>query len=99
MLLEDITVEQWGGGRHQPDWLLPLRRGIPGDEGAESARWSHHQQRLISAYAPRPNVFATSTKHAITGLTKTTRLICRKYDIACRLIDIGNAVTEMTADA
>ena len=46
----------------------------------------------ISAHAPRPNSVAyTSTKHAITGLTKSTSLDCRKYDIACGQIDIGNA--------
>jgi NADP-dependent 3-hydroxy acid dehydrogenase YdfG len=51
----------------------------------------------ISAHAPRPNSVAyTSTKHAITGLTKSTSLDCRKYDIACCQIDIGNAATEMT---
>ncbi len=51
----------------------------------------------ISAHAPRPNSVAyTSTKHAITGLTKSTSLDCRKYDIACGQIDIGNAATEMT---
>ena len=51
----------------------------------------------ISAYAPRPNSAPyTSTKHAITGLTKTTSLDGRKYDIACSQIDIGNAATEMT---
>ncbi|HYM02835.1 MAG TPA: SDR family NAD(P)-dependent oxidoreductase, partial [Stellaceae bacterium] len=38
----------------------------------------------------------TSTKHAITGLTKSISLDCRKYDIACGQIDIGNAATEMT---
>ena len=52
----------------------------------------------ISAHAPRPNSSPyTSTKHAITGLTKSTSLDCRKYDIACGQIDIGNAATEMTA--
>ena len=51
----------------------------------------------ISAHAPRPNSVAyTSTKHAITGLTKSTSLDGRKYDIACGQIDIGNAATEMT---
>ncbi len=38
----------------------------------------------------------TSTKHAITGLTKSTALDCREYDIACGQIDIGNAVTPLT---
>jgi NAD(P)-dependent dehydrogenase (short-subunit alcohol dehydrogenase family) len=51
----------------------------------------------ISAYAPRPNSAPyTATKHAITGLTKSTSLDGRQYDIACGQIDIGNAATEMT---
>jgi NAD(P)-dependent dehydrogenase (short-subunit alcohol dehydrogenase family) len=51
----------------------------------------------ISAYAPRPGSVAyTSTKHAITGLTKTTSLDGRKYDIACGQIDVGNAATPLT---
>jgi NAD(P)-dependent dehydrogenase (short-subunit alcohol dehydrogenase family) len=52
----------------------------------------------ISATAPRPNSAPyTATKHAITGLTKSTALDGRKYDIACGQIDIGNAATDMTA--
>jgi NAD(P)-dependent dehydrogenase (short-subunit alcohol dehydrogenase family) len=52
----------------------------------------------ISAYAPRPNSAPyTATKHAITGLTKSTALDGRKYDIACGQIDVGNADTDMTA--
>jgi NAD(P)-dependent dehydrogenase (short-subunit alcohol dehydrogenase family) len=52
----------------------------------------------ISAHAPRPNSAAyTATKHAITGLTKSTSLDGRKYDIACGQIDIGNAATDMAA--
>jgi NAD(P)-dependent dehydrogenase (short-subunit alcohol dehydrogenase family) len=52
----------------------------------------------ISAHAPRPNSAPyTATKHAITGLTKSTALDGRKYDIACGQIDIGNALTEMAA--
>lgn len=51
----------------------------------------------ISAHAPRPLSAAyTATKHAITGLTKSTSLDGRAYDIACGQIDIGNAATEMT---
>ena len=51
----------------------------------------------ISAHAPRPNSVAyTSTKHAVTGLTKSTSLDGRKYDIACSQIDIGNAITPLT---
>ena len=52
----------------------------------------------ISAHAPRPNSAPyTATKHAVTGLTKSTSLDGRKYDIACGQIDIGNAETERTA--
>jgi NAD(P)-dependent dehydrogenase (short-subunit alcohol dehydrogenase family) len=52
----------------------------------------------LSAYVPRPNSAPyTASKHAITGLTRSTALDGRKYDIACGQIDIGNAETEMTA--
>ena len=50
----------------------------------------------ISAHVPRPGSTPyTSTKHAITGLTRTLSLDGRPYDIACGQIDIGNALTEM----
>ena len=51
----------------------------------------------ISATTPRPNSAPyTATKHAITGLTKSTALDGRKYNIACGQIDIGNATTGLT---
>tara|TARA_A100001037_G_scaffold295442_1_gene314547 strand:- start:2740 stop:3498 length:759 start_codon:yes stop_codon:yes gene_type:complete len=51
----------------------------------------------ISAYAPRPDSVAyTSTKHAISGLTKQISLDGRKYNIACSQVDVGNAATPMT---
>jgi NAD(P)-dependent dehydrogenase (short-subunit alcohol dehydrogenase family) len=51
----------------------------------------------ISSYTPRPRSIAyTATKHAVTGLTKSTALDGRPYDIACGQIDIGNAATDMT---
>lgn len=51
----------------------------------------------ISAHAPRPySVAYTSTKHAVTGLTKSTSLDCRQYDICCGQVDIGNAITPLT---
>lgn len=51
----------------------------------------------ISAHSPRPGSAAyTASKHAITGLTKSTALDGRDFDIACGQIDIGNAATEMT---
>jgi NAD(P)-dependent dehydrogenase (short-subunit alcohol dehydrogenase family) len=50
----------------------------------------------VSAHAPRPlSAPYTATKHAITGLTKSTSLDGRAYDIACGQIDIGNAATQM----
>jgi NAD(P)-dependent dehydrogenase (short-subunit alcohol dehydrogenase family) len=51
----------------------------------------------ISAHAPRPGSIAyTTTKHAITGLTKSLSLDGRAFDIVASQIDIGNAVTPMT---
>ena len=52
----------------------------------------------ISAHTPRPSSAPyTTSKHGITGLTKSTSLDGRKYDIACGQIDIGNAATDMAA--
>ena len=52
----------------------------------------------ISAHVPRPNTAPyTATKHAITGLTRSTSLDGRRFDIACGQIDIGNAATELSA--
>jgi NAD(P)-dependent dehydrogenase (short-subunit alcohol dehydrogenase family) len=52
----------------------------------------------ISAYVPRPNSAPyTASKHGITGLTRSTSLDGRAWDIACGQIDIGNAATDMTA--
>jgi NAD(P)-dependent dehydrogenase (short-subunit alcohol dehydrogenase family) len=52
----------------------------------------------ISAHVPRPNAVGyTSTKHAMTGLTKQLALEGRAHDIACGQIDIGNAATELTS--
>jgi NAD(P)-dependent dehydrogenase (short-subunit alcohol dehydrogenase family) len=51
----------------------------------------------ISASVPRPNSAAyTATKHAVTGLTRSTSLDGREFDIACGQIDIGNAATDLT---
>ncbi len=53
----------------------------------------------LSAYVPRPNsVCYTTTKHAVTGLTKTLSLDGRPFGIACGQIDIGNAETELLAE-
>jgi NAD(P)-dependent dehydrogenase (short-subunit alcohol dehydrogenase family) len=53
----------------------------------------------VSAATPRPNLIAyTASKHAVTGLTKSTSLEGRQYDIACGQIDIGNTATDMAHD-
>jgi NAD(P)-dependent dehydrogenase (short-subunit alcohol dehydrogenase family) len=72
----------------------------------EAFRMMRHQKPMggriinngsISAYVPRPfSAPYTATKHAITGLTRSTSLDGRPYDIVCGQIDIGNAATEMT---
>jgi NAD(P)-dependent dehydrogenase (short-subunit alcohol dehydrogenase family) len=52
----------------------------------------------ISAHVPRPHAVAyTATKHAVTGLTKTISLEGRPYNIACGQVDVGNAVTDLSA--
>ena len=87
-----------GGGRHQPDRRLPVHAaGVPDDEAAVAARRPDHQQRLdLGPRAAAVRAPYTATKHAITGLTKSTSLDGRAFDIACGQIDIGNAATEMT---
>src|SRR5258708_27187802 len=96
--MEDLTYEQWN---------LVLKTNLTGPFlcTQEAIKLMKSQRPMggrsitngsISAHAPRPNsVPYTSTKHAITGLTKSTSLDCRKYDIACGQIDIGNAPTPM----
>jgi NAD(P)-dependent dehydrogenase (short-subunit alcohol dehydrogenase family) len=98
--LEDLTYEQW---RRVVDVnltgaFLCTRAAfrLMKDQDPRGGRIINNGS--ISAYSPRPNSAPyTATKHAITGLTKSTALDGRKYDIACGQIDIGNAATEMTA--
>jgi NAD(P)-dependent dehydrogenase (short-subunit alcohol dehydrogenase family) len=99
--LEDLTVEQW---RKVVD--VNLNGAFLCTQAAFRIMKAQTPQggRIInngsiSAHAPRPNSAPyTASKHAITGLTKSTALDGRKYDIACGQIDIGNAATEMTAN-
>ncbi|AMV20791.1 SDR family oxidoreductase [Planctomyces sp. SH-PL14] len=98
--LEDLTFEQWRA-------VVDVNLTGPFLCTQEAFRLMKSQtprggriinNGSISATAPRPNSAPyTATKHAITGLTKSTSLDGRKYDIACGQIDIGNAATEMTA--
>jgi NAD(P)-dependent dehydrogenase (short-subunit alcohol dehydrogenase family) len=97
--LEDLTVEQW---RRVVDVnltgaFLCTQAAFRLMKEQEPRGGRIINNGSISAHAPRPNsVPYTSTKHAITGLTKSTALDGRKYDIACGQIDVGNAETEMT---
>ena len=97
---EDLTVEQW---RKVVDTNLTgaflCTREAFRVMKAQSPRGGRIiNNGSISAQSPRPNSAPyTATKHAITGLTKSTSLDGRAYDIACGQIDIGNAATEMTA--
>ena len=98
--LEELAVEQWrsvvdvnlNGTFFCTQWAFRLMK-------AQSPRGGRIiNNGSISASAPRPYSAAyTATKHAITGLTKSTSLDGRAYDIACGQIDIGNAETAMAA--
>jgi NAD(P)-dependent dehydrogenase (short-subunit alcohol dehydrogenase family) len=98
--IEDITFEQW---KQVVD--INLTGSFLCAQAAFRAMKSQSPRggRIvnngsISAHAPRPNSTPyTSTKHAITGMTKSISLDGRKYDIACGQIDIGNASTEMAS--
>jgi NAD(P)-dependent dehydrogenase (short-subunit alcohol dehydrogenase family) len=98
--LEDLTFEQWRRvvdvNLTGPFLCTQEAFRIMKEQSPRGGRIINNGS--ISAYAPRPNSAPyTSTKHAITGLTKSTALDGRKYDIACGQIDIGNAETDMTA--
>jgi NAD(P)-dependent dehydrogenase (short-subunit alcohol dehydrogenase family) len=98
--LEELSVEQWrgvvdvnlNGTFYCTQWAFRLMK-------AQSPRGGRIiNNGSISAAAPRPHSAPyTSTKHALTGLTKSTSLDGRAYDIACGQIDIGNAETEMSS--
>jgi NAD(P)-dependent dehydrogenase (short-subunit alcohol dehydrogenase family) len=97
--LEDLTLDQWQAvvatNLTGPFFCTQQAFAIMKNQTPRGGRIINNGS--ISAYAPRPNSAPyTSTKHAITGLTKSTSLDGRKYDIACSQIDIGNAATEMT---
>jgi NAD(P)-dependent dehydrogenase (short-subunit alcohol dehydrogenase family) len=96
---EDLTVEQWQGvvDANLTGTFLCSQEAfrIMKDQSPQGGRIINNGS--ISAHAPRPNSAPyTSTKHAVTGLTKAMALDGRKYDIATSQIDIGNAVTPMT---
>jgi NAD(P)-dependent dehydrogenase (short-subunit alcohol dehydrogenase family) len=98
--MEDLTFEQWKNviDINLTGAFLCTQEAIKlmKDQAPRGGRIINNGS--ISAHAPRPNSAPyTATKHAITGLTKSTSLDGRKYDIACGQIDIGNAATELAA--
>ena len=98
--LEDLSVEQWRAvvDTNLTGSFLCTQEAfrIMKSQSPRGGRIINNGS--ISAHTPRPfSSPYTSTKHAITGLTKSTALDGRAYDIACGQIDIGNAETAMTA--
>ena len=97
--LEDLTYEQWKSvvDINLTGVFLCTQEAFKLMKSQEPRGGRIINNGSISAHAPRPNSAPyTATKHAITGLTKSTSLDGRKYDIACGQIDIGNAATPMT---
>ncbi|SNB61397.1 NADP-dependent 3-hydroxy acid dehydrogenase YdfG [Arboricoccus pini] len=96
--LEDLTLAQWQAvvniNLTAPFLCTQAAFRIMKDQDPRGGRIINNGS--ISAHAPRPlSSPYTATKHAITGLTKSTALDGRAYDIACGQIDIGNADTSM----
>lgn len=99
VLLEDLTLEQWKRtvDVNLTGTFLCTQQAfkIMKSQSPQGGRIINNGS--ISAHTPRPNSAPyTATKHAVTGLTKSTALDGRKYNIACGQIDIGNASTDMT---
>ena len=98
--LEDLTYEDWQRvvDTNLTGTFLCTQEAIKIMKAQEPMGGRIINNGSISAHVPRPDSAPyTSTKHGITGLTKSTSLDGRKYNIACGQIDIGNAATDMTA--
>jgi NAD(P)-dependent dehydrogenase (short-subunit alcohol dehydrogenase family) len=97
--MEDLSYEQWSKvvGVNLTGAFLCAQEAIRLMKAQNPPGGRIINNGSISAHVPRPNsVPYTTTKHAISGLTKCISLDGRKYGIACGQIDIGNAATEMT---
>lgn len=97
--LEDLTLEQWQAvvNANLTGVFLCTQQAFKVMKSQDPQGGRIINNGSISAHTPRPNSAPyTATKHGVTGLTKSTSLDGRKYDIACGQIDIGNAATEMT---
>src|SRR5213596_2596752 len=96
--LEDLSYEQWKSvvDINLTGAFLCTQEAFKLMKAQEPRGGRIINNGSISAHAPRPNSAPyTATKHAITGLTKSTSLDGRAFDIACGQIDIGNADTDM----
>ncbi|PKB59543.1 MAG: 3-oxoacyl-ACP reductase, partial [SAR202 cluster bacterium Casp-Chloro-G2] len=99
VLMEDLTYEQWQSSvdANLTGTFLCTQQAIQIMKSQNPMGGRIINNGSISAHAPRPNSAPyTATKHGVTGLTKSTSLDGRKYNIACSQIDVGNAATEMT---
>ena len=98
--LEDFSYEQWNKivGVNLTGMFLCTQEAFRLMKSQDPRGGRIINNGSISAHTPRPNSAPyTATKHAVTGLTKSTALDGRKYDIACSQIDVGNAQTELAA--
>ncbi|MGH9370920.1 MAG: SDR family oxidoreductase [Vicinamibacterales bacterium] len=98
--LEELTIEQWRAvvDTNLTGAFLCTQQAFRIMKRQDPRGGRIINNGSISAHVPRPNSAPyTATKHAITGLTKSTSLDGRRYDIACGQIDIGNAETPLTA--
>jgi NAD(P)-dependent dehydrogenase (short-subunit alcohol dehydrogenase family) len=99
MPMEDLSFEQWKAvvDTNLTGTFLCTQQAIRIMKAQTPKGGRIINNGSISAHAPRPfSVAYTATKHAVTGLTRTTSLDGRKDDIACGQIDIGNAVSPLT---
>ena len=97
-LLEDLTIDEWRAvvDTNLTGAFLCTQEAFKIMKAQSPQGGRIINNGSISAHSPRPNSAPyTATKHAITGLTKSTSLDGRKYNIACGQIDIGNAATSM----
>lgn len=97
--IEDLTYEQWKAvvDVNLTGAFLCTQEAVRMMKNQDPRGGRIINNGSISAHVPRPNSAPyTATKHAITGLTRSTSLDGRAFDIACGQIDIGNAATEMT---
>src|SRR5262249_44233407 len=100
VLLEELSLEQWQAvvETNLTGAFLCTQEAFKLMKDQEPRGGRIINNGSISAHPPRPNSAPyTATKHAMTGLTKSTSLDGRKYNIGCGQIDIGNAQTDLAA--